>query len=147
MILVLMFYGAVDARPKDWFLVGMAPGLVVDGDGEAAWHAFVGYERMIWDRLGVGADAGYVAGWASPGYGYGVFSVGGFLYPLGHRENTFFVSSGYTLGWRSQKANFLHTGLGVQVRSRWRFEVRDYVNFDGADPNTHIWSFRLGVMF
>jgi len=139
----------VDAKEKKerWYFVGMSPVVILDGKTEPAAHFFAGMEGNIWHAAGYTLDVGYAAGWEALDYGYGVLSVGGMLAPLRYKHHTVFASMGYTFGFRGQHANFLHVGLGMRIKERIRLEVRDYVNFNGSNPNTHIWGFRLGLIF
>jgi len=132
-----------------WYFSGLSPGIVLEGDVAAGGHVFVGAEGFLWRFLGYSADVGYLAPWKAPKHGVGVLSVGGLVFPMSGRNQALFLISGYTLGFRGygQRANFLHTGLGTHVRSLVRLELRNYVNFDGADPNTYVWALRLGVVF
>lgn len=132
-----------------WYFAGLSPGIMVEGEVEAGGHAFVGTEGIVWRFLGYSADVGYLAPWKSPRYGAGVLSVGGSVFPVRTHTYALFLASGYTLGFRGygERANFLHTGLGTRVGEYVRLELRNYVNFDGADPNTYVWTLRLGVVF
>jgi len=137
------------ADAEKWYFAGLSPGIVLEGKVEAAGHGFVGVDGVLWRFLGYGADVGYLAPWKALQHGVGVLSVGGLVFPVRRQNYGVFLSSGYTLGFRGygQRANFLHTGLGMRLGARVRLELRNYVNFDGSDPNTYIWSFRLGVVF
>ncbi|MGA1197623.1 MAG: hypothetical protein ACO36I_14120 [Candidatus Latescibacterota bacterium] len=137
----------MDADAERWYFSGLTPGIVLEGEMEAAGHVFVGVEGILWRFLGYSADVGYLAPWKAPRHGAGVLSVGGLIFPVKNRRNALFISSGYTLGKQSQQANFLHTGLGTRLGKRVRVEMRHYVNFDGSDPNTHVWALRLGIVF
>lgn len=139
----------VDAKEKKerWYFVGLSPVVILDGKTEPAGHFFAGMEGDIWRFAGYSLDVGYAAGWEALDYGYGVMSAGALVSPIHYKSSALFFSVGYTFGFRGQHANFLHTGLGMRIKERIRLEVRDYVNFDGRDPNTHIWAFRLGLVF
>ena len=141
-----------EAKVNNWYFGGLSPGIFLDGKAKPVGHVFIGAEGVVWRCLGFSADVGYLAHVQSLGNGAGVLSVGGLFFPVQTAKRSVFISSGYTLGFQGgagqgQRANFLHTGLGTRLGTHVRLEVRNYVNFDGADPNTYIWAFRVGWIF
>lgn len=149
-LLTVSLATVAEADTENWYFSGVSPGIVLKGKGEPAGHVFIGAEGVLWQFFGYSADMGYVAHVRALEHGAGVLSGGGLLFPIRTQSVAVFITSGYTFGFKggsAERANFLHTGLGTRLGTRVRLEVRNYVNFNGSNPNTHIWAFRVGLIF
>lgn len=131
--------------------VFFAPGATSPG-GTGTAHIGGGGEGLVYKGLGVGAELGYLAPWQSFGNGLGVLSLDGSYHFLPHRGEgkvVPFVTSGYTLFFRSGTANGVNFGGGVNYWFRdhlgLRLEFRD--NVWTTYGTAHHVGFRIGLAF
>ena len=114
--------------------VFFAPGASAPG-GTGTLHFGGGSEGLIYKGLGVGGELGYHAPWRSFGDGLGVFSLNGSYHFLPRKNEgkvVPFLTSGYTLFFRSDSLNLFNVGGRVDYWCRervgQRFEFRDHVH-------------------
>jgi hypothetical protein len=105
----------------------------------------------VYKGLGVGGELGYVTPWHAFSNGLGVLSADG-SYHFNRSEKVVpFVSSGYTLLFRSGSINGVNFGGGVNYwfreRVGLRLEFRDQVGLSGGGSTTHFYGFRVGMSF
>jgi hypothetical protein len=129
-----------------------APGGVAAGGSQGTIHFGGGVEALVYKGLGVGGEIGYLAPTRSFGNGLGVFSADGsyhFLTRQRDQKLVPFVTSGYSLFFRSGTANLVNFGGGVNYwfreRTGLRVEFRDHIRPDYT--TAHFWEFRIGVAF
>jgi hypothetical protein len=112
----------------------------------------VGGEAVLWKGVGLGAEIGALG--TRQYFGdtvMGVFSPNGY-YHFKHGEGATvdpFVTSGYTLLFRSGHANLANFGGGLTYwfarRFGARLEVRDQLTTTGTTE--HFWGVRFGLAF
>ena len=125
-----------------------SPGVTSPG-GAGYLHYGAGGERVFFKGIGMGGEIGYAHPTERPDAGLGVASINGlfqFVEALPNRKVVPFVSAGYTLGFRSQTANFINFGGGAtwwfRERIGLRLELRDHTS-----EGRHLLGFRVGFAF
>lgn len=128
-----------------------APGGVTScGHTSGAMYLGGGAEGISRIGLGGGGEIGYVTPWESFKAGIGIASVNGSFHFHQSGLVVPFVTGGYTLFFRSGRANGFNVGGGVNWwfadRTGLRIEIRDHVG-TGRLRNDHLWAIRLGLTF
>ena len=115
-------------------------------DASSLFHIGGGGEFVAANRLGAGAELGYLGPWSNGSNGIGVLSVNG-LYRFPGTSSQFFVTGGYSLGFRSRAASFGNVGVGINIWSSsnlgLRLELRDHIR----DGSTQWLIARVGIAF
>jgi hypothetical protein len=130
--------------------VFVAPGLWTHEETvSGTLHFGGGGEAFIHKGLAAGAEIGYVLPWRAPGDGIGMLSLDASYHVPRGSKLAVFVTGGYSLGFRSQTANFLNLGGGAtywfKKKEGIRFEVRNH--FYTESMRTDYLDFRLGFAF
>ncbi|MBI2818482.1 MAG: hypothetical protein HYX73_00750 [Acidobacteria bacterium] len=142
------------ARPRALGYVYAAPGFAAGGGEVTRTLQFGGGgEARIYKGLGAGADVGYLFHPPSFKDGFGLFSANGSYHfeTSGSQQKVVpFVTSGYSLAFRSGTANLYNFGGGIDYwfseRAGLRLEARDHVWPGNGDPTGHFVSFRIGLL-
>ncbi|MGH9660050.1 MAG: hypothetical protein ACRD96_15990 [Bryobacteraceae bacterium] len=128
---------------------GVAAPTIDIGNG---YNTGVGGEGFVWRDLAVGSDVAYVFPRRSAGSGYGLWSIN----PAWHFGASSrwtrvvpFVTTGYSLAFRSGVANMINYGGGatwwMNDRLGLRFEIRDHRT--PQYENFHFVTFRTSIAF
>lgn len=128
-----------------------APGGVTShGNTSGAMYLGGGGEGISRIGLGGGGEIGYVTPWESFSAGIGTASANILFHLHPSRRVVPFVTGGYTLFFRSGRANGFNLGGGVNwwfaKRTGLKAEIRDHVG-TGPLRNDHLWAVRLGLIF
>ena len=142
------------ARPQALGYVYAAPGFATSGGEATRTLQFGGGgEARIYKGLGAGADVGYLFHPSSLKEGFGLFSANGSYHfeTIGSQQKVVpFVTSGYSLAFRSGTANLYNFGGGIDYwfsnKAGLRLEARDHVWPGNGDPTGHFVSFRIGLL-
>lgn len=130
----------------------IAPGVVSDEGSAATLHFGVGGEGLVYKGLGVGGEVGYLHPARGFSEGFGIASANGsyhFREASASGKLVPFVTGGYSLFFRSDTANAVNFGGGINY---WagehvgvRLEVRDHILT--ANGAAHYVGFRIGFAF
>lgn len=134
---------------RAWGYVFGGIGGSTGGGSVATFQVGGGGEGLVYEGLGLGAEAGYLGSLQSANNRFGILSIDTSHHFARRSKLVPFVSGGYSLGFRSgatgHGANF---GGGVQYwlkdQLALRVEFRDHV-FSSDTP--HIVQFRVGLSF
>jgi hypothetical protein len=138
LILFLWTISAYAQEPvSSYYVFGGAGGSVSTfrSTSSSLFHVGGGGEFASSRGLGVGAELGYLGPWSNGSNGVGLFSLNG-LYRFTPTPTQFFVTGGYSLGFRTNAASFGNIGIGVNVGPAsglgLRLELRDHIR-DGSE--------------
>jgi hypothetical protein len=125
---------------------GMYIGFV---DSIAILHVGGGGEALVYEGLGLGAEAGAIGALQESRGGLGLFSVNGSYHLSRQRKISPFLTGGYSSVSGNGQRNLVNFGGGVNywLRERMglRLEFRDHVYADGT--GRQLLGFRVGFAF
>jgi hypothetical protein len=126
----------------------IAPGAGTPGNW-GTLHIGGGGQGFVYKGLGVGAELGFLGPRECLGEGFGVLSVNGAYHFRRDKKLVPFVTSGYSLGFRSGIAHMMNVGGGVQYWFKPRvglyLEFRDHATVTGWANGGHLYGFRMGI--
>ena len=117
---------------------------------QTTFHAGLGYETPGLQGLRGSFELGYLAPVAGPDYGIGVLSLNAaYHFPRAGKWSPF-VTGGYSLAFRSETANLLNLGGGVDywrnASSGLRLELRDHIWLEDGFGDAHYWGVRVAFV-
>jgi hypothetical protein len=138
-------------RSNGYFFV--APGGSSGRSTDATLHIGGGGEIVLGKGIGLGAEIGALGPTKEFSDVFGVFSLNGYYHfsrsGQGRKLDPF-VTGGYTLFFRTGRANLANVGGGVNYwfhdRIGLRLEFRDQIRTPGGGT-LHFWNVRAGIAF